>query len=282
MNSSDRLSVSSYDTVAPINEQHGIYLVRHRETGRLFVKKILCVYSAGIYRKFLRHPVAGMPRIISLNEENGKLIVIEEFIPGCTLSDKIERSRSTSSDPLTVPEIGSYMSGLCEILEQLHSLDPPVIHRDIKPSNILITASGSVVLLDLNAARFYSGTPERKSDTRLLGTHGYAAPEQYGFRESSPQTDLFSVGITLKETMEALPHVDHTFDSVIARCTQMDPSKRYASAGALRAAIKRSLILHDPASFFRQITFVSQIRFPARPTLLQKYYTTIAKIRRMD
>ena len=282
MNSSDRLSVSSYDTVAPLNEQHGIYLVRHRETGRLFVKKILCVYSAGIYRKFLRHPVAGMPRIISINEENGRLTVIEEFIPGCTLSDKIERSRSPSSDTLTVREIGSYMTGLCDILEQLHSLDPPVIHRDIKPSNILITENGGVVLLDLNAARFYSGIPERKSDTRLLGTHGYAAPEQYGFRESSPQTDLFSVGITLREIMDALPHEDHTFDPVIARCTQMDPSKRYSSAGALKAAIRRRLFRHDPANFLRHFNFVSQIRFLFRPTLLQKYYATIAKMHRMD
>lgn len=282
MNSSDRLSVSSYKTVAPINEQHRVYLVRHRETGRLYVKKVLCVYSSGIYRKLLHHPVAGVPRIIAFREENGRLTVIEEFIPGCTLNDIIERSRSPSSDPLTVQEIGSYMAGLCEILERLHSLDPPVIHRDIKPSNILITARGSVFLLDLNAARFYSGIPKRKSDTRLLGTHGYAAPEQYGFRESSPQTDLFSVGITLREIMDALPHEDHTFDPVIARCTQMDPSKRYASAGALKAAIRRRLIWHDPAYFLRHITFAPKIRFPARPTLLQKYYTTIAKIHRMD
>ena len=247
MNSSDRLSVSSYKTVAPINEQHGVYLVRHQETGSLFVKKILSIYSAGIYRKLLQHPVAGIPRIIALSEENGKLTVIEEFISGSTLSDKIALCRSSSLCPLTVREIGRYMIGLCEILEQLHSLDPPVIHRDIKPSNIMITVCDSVVLLDLNAARFYSGNPKRKSDTRLLGTHGYAAPEQYGFRESSPQTDLFAVGMTLKETIDALPHEDHTFDAVITRCTQMDPSKRYASAGALKSAIRRSLIWHDRA-----------------------------------
>ena len=49
MNLSDRLSVSYYETVLPINEHHKVYLVRHRETGRLCVKKILDIYSADVY-----------------------------------------------------------------------------------------------------------------------------------------------------------------------------------------------------------------------------------------
>ena len=277
MNLSDPLSVSCYDMIAPINESHQVYLVRHQESGRLFVKKILSVYSADIYRKIRRHPVAGIPVIAASCEEDGKLIVIEEFISGNTLSDLIEltgRSEAAPygspesacpssvipNEPLTIPKIGRYMIRLCEILERLHSLDPPVIHRDIKPSNIMITPGDTVVLLDLNAARYYSGSPGRSADTRLLGTHGYAAPEQYGFRESSPQTDLFAVGMTLKETVDALPYEDHTFDAVIRKCTQMDPSKRYASAGALKAAIQRSLVRYErkiiPAVTFAVLLFI--------------------------
>ena len=277
MNLSDPLSVSCYDMIAPINESHQVYLVRHQESGRLFVKKILSVYSADIYRKIRRHPVAGIPVIAASCEEDGRLIVIEEFISGNTLSDLIELTRRSGAapsgspestcpssvipnEPLTIPKIGRYMIRLCEILERLHSLDPPVIHRDIKPSNIMITAGDTVVLLDLNAARYYSGSPGRSADTRLLGTHGYAAPEQYGFRESSPQTDLFAVGMTLKETVDALPYEDHTFDAVIRKCTQMDPSKRYASAGALKAAIQRSLLRYErkiiPAVTFAVLLFI--------------------------
>ena len=265
MDLTDRLAVSYYKTVLPINERHKVYLVRHQETGRLYVKKNLEIYSADVYRNLRRHPVEGIPRIIASCEEDGRLTVIEEFISGITLSDKIEIARSTASDPgdippdfassaasaalpdgpasdlLTIPEIGLYMIRLCGILERLHSLDPPVIHRDIKPSNIMISSSRSVYLLDLNAARQYSGSPSQEADTRLLGTHGYAAPEQYGFRESSPQTDIYSVGRTLKEAVGALPCEDHTFDAVIAKCTQMDPSKRYASAGSLKAAIVKCL-----------------------------------------
>ena len=240
MNLSDRLSVSYYKTIAPINESHKVYLVRHQETGRLFVKKILDIYSIEIYKELQQHPVEGIPRIIAACEEDGKLTVIEEFISGTTLRDKIE-SAEPPNDPLSVSLIGSYMIQLCDILERLHSLDPPVIHRDIKPSNIMITGFDNIVLLDLNAARYYSGVPDQEADTKLLGTHGYAAPEQYGFMESRPQTDIFSVGRTLKDAVDALPYRDHTFDAVIERCTQMDPSKRYASAGALKTAIKRSL-----------------------------------------
>ena len=277
MSLSDPLSFSCYDMIAPINESHQVYLVRHQESGRLFVKKILSVYSADIYRKIRRHPVAGIPVIAASCEEDGRLIVIEEFISGNTLSDLIELTRRSGAapsgspestcpssvipnEPLTIPKIGRYMIKLCEILERLHSLDPPVIHRDIKPSNIMVTACDTVVLLDLNAARYYSGRPGRSADTRLLGTHGYAAPEQYGFRESSPQTDLFAVGMTLKETVDAHPYEDHTFDAVIRKCTQMDPSKRYASAGALKAAIQRSLLRYErkiiPAVTFAVLLFI--------------------------
>ena len=60
------------------------------------------------------------------------------------------------------------MVSLCGILERLHSHNPPLIHRDLKPSNIMITNCDNVVLLDFNAARFYSGEEGRESDTKLL------------------------------------------------------------------------------------------------------------------
>ena len=262
MNLSQRLSNSFYQVVAAINEPHKVYLVQHRDSGRFYVKKILDVYSADVYKDLQAHPIPGIPRIIDSWEEDGRLIIIEEFISGVTLRDMIESTSSPAADTdlrevLTVERIGRYMSDLCEILERLHEHNPPLIHRDIKPSNIIITSCGNVMLLDFNAARFYSGEPGRESDTRLLGTKGYAAPEQYGFGESSPQTDLYSIGRVLQECVDVLPKTDidsgnhigrqksasekitdpHTFDSVIQKCTQMTPSKRYSSAAALKNAL---------------------------------------------
>ena len=240
MDLSQRLSNSFYQVIATINEPHNVYLVRHRDSGRFYVKKILDVYSADVYKELQAHPISGIPRIIDSWEEDSRLVIIEEFISGVTLRDIIENDNSDTCGIQTVEQIGHYMISLCEILERLHTHNPPLVHRDIKPSNIIITSYDNVILLDFNAARFYSGEPGRESDTQLLGTKGYAAPEQYGFGESSPQTDLYSIGRILQECVNALPennnatgnNIDkpstdsakatdpHIFDNVIRKCTQ--------------------------------------------------------------
>ena len=254
-----RLLISYYKVITPINEPHKIYLVRHQESGRFFVKKILDVYSADVYRDLQEHPVSGLPRIIDSWEDDGHLIVIEDFISGTTLRDRIDLTSTASNsteaasqyDILTIEQIGKYMVSLCGILERLHSHNPPLIHRDLKPSNIMITNCDNVVLLDFNAARLYSGEEGRESDTKLLGTKGYAAPEQYGFGESSPQTDIYSVGKILQECVSALPIQNsdtkdsnltkNVFDDIIRKCTQMDPSRRYPSVQELKEALLKCL-----------------------------------------
>lgn len=250
MDYSRRLAISYYKTVAPINEEHNVYLARHRETGRFFVRKTLDVYTVSVYEQLRRNPVRGIPGIIDYCEENGKLILIEEFISGRTLREildgsRLPRAEEDGSGILTAEKVGHYMISLCEILQQLHSMDPPIIHRDIKPSNIIIDGYGNAYLLDYNAARHFRTGEAPDTDTRLLGTQGYAAPEQYGFGQSSMQTDIYSLGRILSECAQCLPPEDHTFDRVIRKCTQMDPAKRYSSAGRLRAALRKCLGISD-------------------------------------
>ena len=247
---SQRLSISYYKTVATINEPHHIDLVQHQETGKFYVKKILDVYSINVYKYLKENPVNGIPQIIDFYEENNTLTLIEEYVPGITLREKID------SGKLTEGQIGKYMISLCEILEKLHSHYPPLIHRDIKPSNIMITSFDNVVLLDFNAAKYRSGSANRSSDTVLLGTQGYAAPEQYGFGESSPQTDLYSLGIIMKEACASLPFNNHKFDPIINKCTQMDPSRRYHSAKDLKIALMK-LLGNDLSSEAEHISLTS-------------------------
>ncbi len=229
MDYSHRLAISYYKNIAVINEPHQVYLAQHTQTGKIYVKKILDVYNASIFEALQAEHVVGTPQIIDFIEEDNKLILIEEYVPGCSLLEKIESHTLTPSDIL------SYMMDLCNILEHLHYHKPPIIHRDIKPSNIIITNHNRVMLLDFNAAKYHSANSGE--DTVLLGTHGYAAPEQYGFGSSTPQTDIYSLGVLLKEMAGSINYNAPMLRVIIDKCTQMKPSERYMNIKELREDI---------------------------------------------
>lgn len=231
MDYAGRLEISYYHTIATINSTHKIYLVQHRETGKIYIKKILDVYNPHIYKYLMEHHISGIPRLYNIYEENGQLIVIEEFISGISLREMIDERT------LTLDLIIRFMGELCSILEKLHFLTPPVIHRDIKPSNIMITSCGHAILIDFNAAKRSTDTADH--DTVLLGTKGYAAPEQYGFGPSTPQTDIYALGILLKELSHALPVPTTIFDAIISKCTEMNPADRMKTIQELKAEIEK-------------------------------------------
>lgn len=230
MDYADRLEISYYNTVATINGAHKIYLVQHRETGKIYIKKILDVYNPHIYEYLMKHPITGIPKLYHVYEEGGQLILIEEFISGISLQEMIDEGR------LNLGLIIRFMGELCSILEKLHFLDSPIVHRDIKPSNIIITPCGHAVLIDFNAAKYSTGIADH--DTVLLGTKGYAAPEQYGFGSSTPQTDIYALGILLKELSHALPVPTNVFDAIISKCTEMNPSDRMKTVQELKTEIE--------------------------------------------
>ena len=217
-----------------LSEEHGVFLVRDPQTGEQFVKKELQIYNALVYRQLLRHPVPHTPRIYELQEKDNVLTVIEEYIPGKSLEEILEEN-----GPVPAGQTAVWISELCDILIILHSLQPPVIHRDIKPSNIIITPDGHVVLLDFNAARRYAAA--KREDTELLGTKGYAAPEQYGFGESSARTDIYAAGMLMKEmltgTLDPARPAIGTFGWIIRTCTRLEPEERFQSAVELKSAL---------------------------------------------
>ena len=230
--------MSDYKIISALNEEHKVYLVQSALSGKVYVQKILDVYNIRVYEYLYRNPVAGIPRLINYYEDGNQLIVIEEYISGTSLQEKIDNS------DLSVSDIRSYMIMLCNILEALHSMTPPIIHRDIKPSNIIITSYNYAMLLDFNAAKQFSG--QNESDTVLIGTPGYAAPEQYGFGSSSPKTDIYSLGIVLREMLGSItPAFDidpilQRLNLIAERCTQMTPAARYQSVAELKNAVSQS------------------------------------------
>ena len=228
------LRLSYYQDVADINAAHGISLVKNVRTGKFYVKKRLTVYNAGIYRYLLGHPIANTPELYLAEEDETGLTVIEEFIPGDTLEELLEQKG-------TLPEeqVIAITSQLCSILAAFHSCTPPIVNRDIKPSNIKLTPDGVVKLLDLNAAKWSSGQSAR--DTVLLGTQGYAAPEQYGFGPSSILTDIYSVGVLMNVMLTGqFPNqgiAGGPLGRVIRKCVELSPAGRYQSMAELQAAL---------------------------------------------
>lgn len=228
MDISKRLALSYYKTIAVLNEEHQVSLVQHQSTKKIYIKKILQVYHLPIYEYLSTHTITGIPRIIDYMEEDGQLTVIEEYISGCSLQEKMENK------DLTADSIRRYTGELCDILENLHTLHPPIIHRDIKPSNIMITSCDHVVLLDFNAAKYFKAAA---SDTTLLGTQGYAAPEQYGFGSSTPRTDIYALGVLLRELCNVLTDILDDISQISEKCTQMDPENRFSSVKEIKSAL---------------------------------------------
>ena len=229
MDYSRRLAISYYKTIATINEQHKIYLVQHQETDKICVKKVLDVYNKAVFEYLMSNPIEGTPHIIELCEEEAKLIVIEEYISGDSLQVLLDEKK------LTKESVVNYILQLCDIVEKMHNAPVPIIHRDIKPSNIIIDNRNNVVLLDFNAAKYYREDSLR--DTVLIGTTGYAAPEQYGFGSSTPQTDIYSIGILFKNLLDSLDNTTGCYDSVINKCIRIDPATRYKTISEVQMAI---------------------------------------------
>ncbi|MCH5257410.1 MAG: serine/threonine protein kinase [Lachnospiraceae bacterium] len=233
MDYQSRLSISFYREIAVINEEHKIYLVQHLETGKIYVKKILDVYNSQVYRQLLSLPITGIPKIHALYEENATLTVIEEYISGETLQEILDKCGAISEN-----EVAKYILQLCDILSRLHSLN--IIHRDIKPSNIIINQSGQVFLIDLNAAKYTDSL--KKEDTVLLGTNGFAAPEQYGFGSSNIQTDIYAIGILINTLLTGSATNQQIsnghFKQIIQKSTQLRPSDRFQTTAALKKAIE--------------------------------------------
>ena len=227
----DPMSAESCPRIAILNESHHVYLVQD-PSGSILVEKVLSVFNIHVYQYLKDHPLTGIPRIVDCFQREDRLIVREEYILGTSL-DQLIQSRS-----LTLSGTLSIMHALAGIVALLHSQDPPIIHRDIKPSHVLIDGHGQVWLLDLNAAKSYD--PSESIDTVLLGTKGYAAPEQYGFGSSTPLTDIYAMGVLLNEMNDSLPRPDPAVKEIADIAVRLDPQNRFRSASAFQKALENA------------------------------------------
>ena len=191
-----------------------------------------------VLRKVLWKPEEGpSPRFIAEYRNGEMRCVLREYVPGDTLSELAEQRSFSEKEVL---EIGLQ---LCDQLDVLHSMDPPVIHRDIKPQNVVIRPDGKAVLIDYGIARVRS---DNETDTVAFGTQGFAPPEQYGYSQTDARSDIYSLGVLLNWLLYRDTKIAgrgaSALDKVIARCAAFDPQKRYGNV----SQVKRALVAARP------------------------------------
>lgn len=141
--------------------------------------------------KGLKH--VNLPRMYDHFTDPEHWYIVLEYIEGETLEAYLNHKKEGR---LPVNEVLNIGITLCNVLDYLHVQKEPIIFRDVKPANIMRTPRGHLYLIDFGIARQYK--PGQKKDTGVLGSPGYAPPEQYGIAQTNQQSDIYSLGATLQ------------------------------------------------------------------------------------
>ena len=218
---------TEYDTLRVLKQspRGTVSVVRHKKSGTRYVFRRYSG-SGEVYRRLLPVLCPHLPQIMEAAEQDGQTAVLEEYVQGDTLAELLMGARLTERDARQVT------MQLCQALHVLHSLG--AVHRDVKPENVILRGSDAV-LIDFDAARIYKVASE--SDTQVLGTTGFAAPEQYGIFQSDERADIFSLGVLLNIMLTG-KHPSREMAAgkmgrIVRKCTMTAPEQRYQSARAL-------------------------------------------------
>ncbi|HEX5434147.1 MAG TPA: protein kinase [Candidatus Angelobacter sp.] len=152
--------------------------------------------------------------IFDAGEQDGIFYIAMEFIQGTTLHELLTEQRILASD-----EVVQYSRQICRGLDYAHSHG--IVHRDVKPANIMITANGTVKIMDFGIAK---AGGSMTSTGQVLGTPNYMAPEQVKGRPLDGRSDLFSFGVILYEMLTGeKPFVGQNVTTIIYKIVNENP-----------------------------------------------------------
>ena len=188
-----------------------------------------------------------LPKVSDYFTEGGKHYLVMDFVRGGTL----EQVLHSAAGFLAEDEVVSWVIQLCDVLAYLHSRQPAVIFRDLKPANVMLDLEGRIKLVDFGIARLFQ--PGKGKDTQIMGTPGYAAPEQYGTGQTDGRSDIYALGVTLHQLLTGydpslspfnLPParninsgISPTVEAIIARATQPEVTVRFQMAEEMKQAL---------------------------------------------
>ena len=195
--------------------------------------------------KKLDHPA--LPRIVNIINDEQTICIIMDYIEGETLEKILKEYGAQPQD--TVVE---WAMQLCDVLSYLHRQHPPIIYRDMKPSNVMLKPEGNLKVFDFGVAREYK--EKSLADTTILGTKGFAPPEQFGSRQTDARSDIYALGMTMHYLLTGVdptipgydyapirqykPELSGSLERIIDKCTALDPDNRYQSCDELLYALQ--------------------------------------------
>ena len=217
-----------------LNKQWAVKEIRRKGNGKndeIVVNSLLA--EANMMKK-LDHPA--LPRIVDIIDNGITIYVVMDYIEGESL-DKILKEYGAQPEALVI----GWAMQLCDALSYLHSQNPPIIYRDMKPANVMLKPEGNIKIIDFGIAREYK--EQNLADTTVLGTKGYAPPEQYS-GQTDPRSDIFALGMTMHHLLTGIdprngepyasvrqwnPELSEGIEIIIDRCVEPAPENRYQS-----------------------------------------------------
>ena len=202
----------------------------------------------------LTHP--NIVNVYDVVDDEGIYCIVMELVEGITLKQYIEQNGRLNME--TAIDFSIQIASGLEAAHENH-----IIHRDIKPQNIIVSKNGNIKVTDFGIAKAAS------SNTLTSGAMGsvhYISPEQARGGYSDERSDIYSLGITMYEMVTgrvpfegdnnvsvALMHIQNemipprqyypdiysSFEKIILKATQKKPERRYLTASALIADLKR-------------------------------------------
>lgn len=255
------LAAADYTPLGPVLTGHEFPLLVQKDQV-VYVAKLALNSELAVLNKFAANPTELMPRLEAVLEAPDCVVTVETLINGQTLAAAI-----ASEGAFLPPQVDRVAQDILQSLAHLESIG--MVHRDLKLSNIMVS-HGRYYLIDISAAR--QQQVDQSSDTRLLGTTGFAAPENYGFAQTDGRSDIYSLGIVLNclltgqvpDSRQAVAKqltTNPQWLPLIKKATAIDPQQRYQDAAAMLAA------LPSQASFERPLVTTSSTPKPHQPKL---------------
>ena len=256
--------------------QLGDRLIAIKEMGQSSLNSQEQIKAADAFRQEavmlarLQHP--NLPSIFDHFEEHGRWYLVMSFLEGETLEDYLMRALGGKLSVGEVEQIGSI---LCTVLGYLHNQLPAIIFRDLKPANIMRTPEGHLYLIDFGIARHFK--PGQAKDTAYYGSMGYAPPEQFGKAQTTPRSDIYSLGAILFQLLSGydpaatpfrfpalqtlVPTIPTGLATLIAQMLELDEDKRPANASLVKQELQALMSYAHPVSFTRPVPSTTAASF---------------------